>query len=231
APDGGGSGGGTGTGGGGTGTGGGTSGPKCDKTPCDDQLAALLSQLSGGADAGSSAVIKTCCQNDTACGVDVSLLSGLVQGLPQGCVDPSAFTDGGLFGGGPGVFDGGIIPSTDGGPPVQLDSTCAGIALENPILPLKLPGCCQPTGVCGGATHLLPDLVNAPVTCASHAYVETFVEGLGFGETIKTPPDPNKACTYPAALLPDAGGGSDASTGADGGGGASTGDASTGDAG
>src|SRR5262245_32504358 len=58
---------------------------KCNTAPCDAQFAALGGLLGG---LGGNIMIKSCCVNDTTCGVDASAFGALLGGLNLGCIDP-----------------------------------------------------------------------------------------------------------------------------------------------
>jgi hypothetical protein len=202
------------TGGKASGTGGKASGGaaasgKCDKTSCQAQIVTILDNLGAASPAdGGAGPVTACCLTDTKCGVDMTTIAALVSTLPSGCTDPSTLADSGfnLSGMTYPVLPNGFI-AIPPNPPIEIDPSCAGVVIANPILPVKLPGCCLPSGKCGGSTHKLPSLIKAPLGCESTADVTTFAKGSSLGSFLTVSPDPNKSCTYQPTGITDAGSG------------------------
>jgi hypothetical protein len=93
------------------------------------------------------------------------------------------------------VPDSGVIPPEDGGSPVQLDKTCPDVTATGVF---DLPGCCLPTGLCGGSTHTLCGAgVSVPVACVSYDDIAASAAS-SFGNTVTVPDDPNIKCRYTA---------------------------------
>jgi hypothetical protein len=207
----------SGTGGaGGTGTGGAAA--PCDTAPCDAQISQLTSAIGA---LGAAFSIKSCCVNATTCGIDTSAFATLLgMGTLPPCLDPSALTlppptttDSGTTTPPPiTILDGGIIPVGNGGLPIQLDKSCPDITSSR----FNLPGCCQPSGKCGGSTHTLDGAgVGVALECLSYSAVTSAAQA-SFGAGVTIPDDPNISCKYTAGGIPDSGTGGtkpDAATG------------------
>jgi hypothetical protein len=205
---------------GGAGAGGGGMMGKCNLAPCDQQFGALTGLLGG---LGGNIMIKSCCVNDTTCGVDASAFGALLGGVNLGCIDPST-----IFMQPPAnscdtavpvvpVLDGGVVRAPAGEPDVQLDKACPCIAPVNssvtpPAPAFSMPGCCRPNGTCGGSSHTLQGAgTDIAVACVGYQEIAT-AAAMSFGASVVVPADPKTACKYtlPTKTPPPEGGVPDA---------------------